>query len=197
MADLWVHSFEGGGWNPNFSRSLNDWEIRTVECFLSRIQDKVVVEEREDEVFWEVTKSGSFFVKSLYYIIEEVRVDLFPTSIVWNAWVPPKVSFFAWEATWGKVLTLDQLQRRGWSLVNRSFLCYAHEESIDHILLHCEKARLLWELLFSLFRVCWAIHAFVRETLLGWHGLFIGRKRMKVWRASAFVPLLDNLEGEK
>ena len=61
VADLWVHSFEGGGWNPNFSRSLNDWEIRTVECFLSRIQDKVVVEEREDEVFWEVTKSGSLF----------------------------------------------------------------------------------------------------------------------------------------
>ena len=51
MADLWVHSFEGGGWNPNFSRSLNDWEIRTVECFLSRIQDKVVVEERENGCF--------------------------------------------------------------------------------------------------------------------------------------------------
>ncbi|RVW97003.1 THO complex subunit 1 [Vitis vinifera] len=23
--------------------------------------------------------------------------------------------FFAWEAPWGKVLTLDQLQRRGWN----------------------------------------------------------------------------------
>ena len=47
----WVaeHSFEWGGWNPNF---FGHWEIGTVECFLSRIQDKVVVEEREDEVFW-------------------------------------------------------------------------------------------------------------------------------------------------
>ncbi|RVW67179.1 hypothetical protein CK203_062497 [Vitis vinifera] len=26
---------------------------------------------------------------------------------------PTKVAFFAWEATWGKVLTLDRLQRRG------------------------------------------------------------------------------------
>ncbi|RVW52508.1 hypothetical protein CK203_068888 [Vitis vinifera] len=25
------------GWNPSFSRPLNDWEIETVECFLSRI----------------------------------------------------------------------------------------------------------------------------------------------------------------
>ncbi|RVX03513.1 hypothetical protein CK203_027825 [Vitis vinifera] len=109
------------------------------------IQDKVVAEEREDEVFREVTKSGSFSVKSLYSILEEVRVGPFPTSIVWNAKVPPK-------------------------------------------------ARLLWELLFSLFRVCWVIHASIRETLLRWHGSFIGRKRMKVWRAA---PLLDNLEGEK
>ena len=102
VADLWVHSSEGGGWNPSFSRPLNDWEIEIVECFLSRIQNKVVVEEREDEVFWAVTKNGSFSVKSLISILEEVRVSAFPTSIVWNAWVPPKVGFFAWEATWGK-----------------------------------------------------------------------------------------------
>ena len=102
VADLWVHSSEGGGWNSSFSRPLNDWEIETVECFLSMIQDKVVVEEREDEVFWAVTKSGSFSVKSLLSILKEVRVSPFPTSIVWNAWVPPKVGFFAWEATWGK-----------------------------------------------------------------------------------------------
>ena len=82
-----------------------------MEFFLSGIQDKVVVEEREDEMFWEVTNSRSFSVKSLYSILEEVRVGPFPSSIVWNAWVPPKVSFFAWETTWGKVLTLDQLQR--------------------------------------------------------------------------------------
>ena len=76
-----------------------------VECFLSRIQDKVVVEEREDKVFWAKTKSESFSIKSLYSTLEERRVDPnpFPTSVVWNAWVPPKVSFFfSWEATWGE-----------------------------------------------------------------------------------------------
>ena len=46
----------------------------------------------------------------------------------------------------------------------------------DHILLHCGKVRLLWELLFSLFRVCWVIHSTVQKALLRWHGLFIGRK---------------------
>ena len=104
-----------------------------------------MVEENEDDVFWVVTNSGSFSVKSLLSILEKVRVGHFPTSIVWNAWAPPKVCFFfAWKATWGKFLTLDQLQRREWSLANRCSLCYAHEELVDHILLHCGKGRLLW-----------------------------------------------------
>ena len=85
VVDTWVQSPAGGGWNPSFSRPLNDWEIGKAGCFLSRIQDKVVVEERKDVAFWADTKSGSFFVKSLYSILEEVRVDLFPTRVVWNA----------------------------------------------------------------------------------------------------------------
>ena len=73
-----------------------------MEFFLSGIQDKVVVEEREDEVFWEVTNSRSFSVKSLYSILKEVRVGPFPSSIVWNAWVAPKVSFFCLGDNMGK-----------------------------------------------------------------------------------------------
>lgn len=39
--------------------------------------------------------------------------------------------FFAWEAYWGKVLILDQLQRKGWFLVNQYFLCMKEEELVD------------------------------------------------------------------
>ena len=103
---------------------------------------------------------------------------------MWNAWVQPKESFFAWEATWGKALTLDQIQRKGWSLANQCFLCHAHEKSFDHILLHYGKARVLWELLFSLFKVYWVMQSTIKETLLGWHGSFVGRKQKKAWRVA-------------
>ena len=48
---------------------------------------------------------------------------------------------------------LDQLKKRGWSLPNRCYLCGAVEEAVDHLLIHCTKVRVLWELLFNLFGV--------------------------------------------
>ena len=88
VVELWQHSNEGGSWNPNFPRPLNDWEIVIVERFLARLEDKVVVEGRKecDKVCWVETKSGTFSIKSLYASLEIKRVVQFPSSVVWNVW---------------------------------------------------------------------------------------------------------------
>ncbi|RVW27875.1 K(+) efflux antiporter 2, chloroplastic [Vitis vinifera] len=91
----------GDGWTPLFSRALNDWEIEMVERFMLTIQ---------------AFKPGGS--------------ALFPYDSIWRAYVPPKVAFFAWEASWGKILTLEQLQRRGYSLANRCFLCLSEAETL-------------------------------------------------------------------
>ena len=90
--------------------------------------------------------------------------------------------FLAWEASWGKVLTLDQLKRRGWTLAHRCFFCLVEEESTNHILIHCTKTRVLWELVFVLFVVTQVLLCSVRETLLGWYGSFVGKKLKKAWK---------------
>ena len=107
---------------------------------------------------------------------------MFPYVGIWRASVPPKVAFFAWEASWGKILNLDQLQRRGYSLANKCFLCLAEAETVDHLLLHCVMTRTLWNLLFSLFSVEWVLSGTVKETLLGWHGAFVGKIHKKAWQ---------------
>ena len=121
----------------------------------------------EDQVVWTKSKDGRFFVKSLYKALEMERQGDFPARVIWNSLLPSRVNFFAWEATWKKVLTLDRIQRRGCPLANKCYLCLSKEESIDHILLHCELTRSLWNLLFSLFRVSWVLPYAVREVLLG------------------------------
>ena len=45
-----------------------------MECFFARLQDKVVEESKEDKVCWVDTKSGTFFVKSLYVSLETRRI---------------------------------------------------------------------------------------------------------------------------
>ena len=66
----------------------------------------------------------------------------------------PRVGFFAWEALWLKVLTLDQLKQRGRALANRCFLC-EEKESIGHMLLHCHNATQLWDILLEIVGIHW------------------------------------------
>ncbi|RVW91675.1 LINE-1 reverse transcriptase-like [Vitis vinifera] len=90
-----------------------------------------------------------------------------------------------WDHSGGEeVLTLDQLKKRGRCLANRCFLCCEEEESVDHILIQCSKARVLWELLFALFGVSWVLPYLVRDTLSGWSDFNMGKKRRKVWKAA-------------
>ena len=78
--------------------------------------------------------------------------------------------FFNWEACWGKTLNLDQLHKSGWSLVNWCVLCKEEIESIDHILLHYDKARMAW---------------------------FLCAYKVKGLASHSFMYFLDYLEGKK
>ena len=49
--------------------------------------------------------------------------------------------------------------------MNRCLLCKLKEESIDHILLHCTKAKILQYLFFSLFSVVWVIPSLVKDIM--------------------------------
>ena len=52
-----------------------------------------------------------------------------------------KVSFFGWEVSWNRSLTIiDQLKRRGWNMPNMCYLYKKKEETSDHLILFCKKA---------------------------------------------------------
>ena len=89
----------------------------------------------EDRVRWTRSKNGLFSVKSLYKASEQRMPSSFPWKCIWKTCVQPKISFFAWEATWGKILTCDHLNKRGLSLASCCPLCLESEESVDHLLL--------------------------------------------------------------
>ncbi|RVW98499.1 microtubule-associated protein AIR9 [Vitis vinifera] len=82
---------------------------------------------------------------------------------------PTKVGFFAWEASWGKVLTQDHLKRRGWSLVNRCFLCCDDEETINTSLFIVPRRRCCGILCSRCLGVNWVLQltfVYLRDNLL-------------------------------
>ena len=42
------------------------------------------------------------------------------------------------------MLTLDKLKRKGIPLVNRCCLCEENEETVDHLLIHCSRAKMFF-----------------------------------------------------
>ena len=112
MADVW-DSFAGlGSWNPTFVRAFNDWEIVLVENLLFSLQ-KERVTDKMDTILWKGSAGASFTVNEAFNSLASGSAIHFPAKGIWVPNVPTKAVFFAWEAAWGKVLTLDKLQRRG------------------------------------------------------------------------------------
>ena len=167
-----------------FCRLLNDWELEEVERFLLILHNKKVVPTMEDKIYFREAKGGLFSIKFVYQFLSEIEVHPFPSKIVWNSWVPCNVGFFAWEASWGRILTLDQIKRRGRALANRCFLCEDEVETVEHLLLHCSKAKVLWDFFLGIFGVQWVFPFLVRGSLLSWQGSFVGKKRKKAWMAA-------------
>ncbi|RVX18253.1 hypothetical protein CK203_006485 [Vitis vinifera] len=106
VSDVWNPIGNGDDWTPFFSRAFNNWEIELVEHFLHRIQAFQVQREEEDRVFWTESKCGAFSIKSLYSILEPRGSSVFPSDNIWKVRVPPKITFFAWEASCGPVESL-------------------------------------------------------------------------------------------
>ena len=61
-------------------------------------------------------KDGRFSVKLFYLLLTPARDLLFPSLLIWNPWVPTKVGFFAWEASWGYSVNPRPTKEKGESV---------------------------------------------------------------------------------
>ena len=117
VEEMWDQNFGQGGWNLRFFRDFNDWELEMIGNLLHVLRSYKPSME-EDSVCWKGGRNGKFRVKEAYRLMTRPNDIVFPSRCIWVDSVPTKVAFYAWEATWGRVLTLDRLQKRGWQFPN-------------------------------------------------------------------------------
>ena len=141
-----------------------------------------------DMVRWNLTIAGKFIVKFFFLNFSLSLTNLssilsdggFAWSITWKSPARFKVSFYVWEASYDKILTYDDLQKKVKILVNRCFMCKDDSESVDHLFLHCRLARSLRELALSCLGLHWVMHISVRQQLVAWECFFVRTVKFKV-----------------
>ena len=95
VANVWESSRETGAWNPRFSRAFNDWEMEQVQIFIGLTSNKLIIPRKKDRIVWKGNKNGQFSAKGYCNLMEGGPSRKAPTNIIWNPYVPTKVSFFA------------------------------------------------------------------------------------------------------
>ncbi|RVX18628.1 putative ribonuclease H protein [Vitis vinifera] len=108
IEEMWDHDAGQGDWKLVFVRDFNDWEMDMVGELLHTLRGQRPSLE-DDSVVWRQGRNGIFKIKEAYRLLDKPNATVFPARKIWVDRVPTKVCFFAWEATWGKVLTLDRL----------------------------------------------------------------------------------------
>ena len=104
-------------------------------------------------------------------------------------------------------MALDQLRRRGVSLTNSkkkkvslgniNYLYEKREQFIDHMIIHCVLAGILWQLIFSMFGLQWVRHSSIRLMLLSWNKFYIEKRQKRAWLVVLFGSFLDHLTREE
>ena len=88
--------------------------------------------------------------------------------------------FFSWTVALGKILTIDNLRKRHFVVLEWCFMWCG--QSVDHLLLHCPIASEIWSMIFCLFGICWVMPQRVADLLDCWSCNFRRHRNIVVWR---------------
>ena len=172
-------------WDVRFIWGPNDWEADAVEDFLHILDPNIPSSDDGDCMRWKLMKNGDFDIRSFYNKLRGSSSIGFPWKGIWKVKAPRRVSFFVWISTWDKILIGDNLQSRGFEFVDWCIMCRRCEETVDHLLLPCEKAHWLWCSVFRSFGISWVLLGLVADLLFDlWN--WLRKYSSNIWN---LVPL--------
>lgn len=159
-----------GGWIVNITKNLNDQKIEEYDTLLFLLS-QIQLNDHRNQLVRKLRKQRDYSVKSFYRHLtrgKDVKLLIFLVKQIWKTKAPPRITFFAWEASRECIPTIDKLMRRGKILVNCCFLCKLDAESCNHVLLWCPMVYSIQSMLYGLLGINWVIAGPVRDELWAW-----------------------------
>jgi hypothetical protein len=135
---------------PKRVEQKKDWEVDLFTSFFNFLYFFGLRRGGQDKLCWVPSKKGLFDVKSYYNVLVPYDNTHFLCRSIWWNKAPLRVVFFSWSAALGKILIMNKLRKRYVIMVDWCCSCEKSEESVDHLLVHCEMTNALWNAIFSL-----------------------------------------------
>jgi hypothetical protein len=104
-------------------RAVQDWELDVISSFFEMLYSCKISQRIVDCIRWSPFKKGLFEVKSFYKALSNLANEVFPWKSIWRSKVLSRVAFFGWTASLGKILTHDNLRKRGIVVVEWCCMC--------------------------------------------------------------------------
>ena len=138
----------------NFPEKLDYTSEKDWEAFQEELNKRFMkAQEGPDILRWGYSSKGSFSVKEAYSIRisrNAATDDIWKKIWAVNLW--PKVALFVWLVARGRILTCENLRRRGIIGPSQCCLCYQAEETMGHLMDDCPFAATIWDKGVIIFR---------------------------------------------
>jgi zinc-binding in reverse transcriptase len=102
----------------------------------------------QDVVVWKQTPNGNYTIKLFYLFLKQGLLILSDLYVIWDLKIPPRMQVFIWIMVQNKILTIEALKRRGWSIVGICYMCRSNDESTNYLFNKCQFFSIMLMLLF-------------------------------------------------
>lgn len=148
--------------------NLSDSEIDDFSALLHIISAYWIRTSIEDSLVWWPDPTGCFSIKSFNKWYNRVTTTAIVNPEIWNSKAPPRAICFLWTAGMGKILTQDNLCKRGRIIVSAYPLCLQASEETNHFLIHCPFSYAVWVSVLQKLDVLWVMSSTVASLSFAW-----------------------------
>ncbi|XP_078164546.1 uncharacterized protein LOC144559402 [Carex rostrata] len=133
----------GDQWNLKLSQQLSIQAEQESTALMQELNAYLVSQEEPDQLSWKWGLNEKFTVKTSYEAMASGPFIESCNAKVWQLKAPLRILIFGWLAIKERILTTDNLTRKGWELPNICYLCRKEAESVRHLFHACEFTSLL------------------------------------------------------
>jgi len=124
-------------------------EMREFVSLWHSISSTHSLNDLDDTISWRWSADGKYSSSSAYKIQFSTNFCKIKFNPIWKAKIEPKCRFFVWTLLHNKILTADNLQKRGWPCNHNCSLCSLSLETVAHLCKDCPFAVEVWSMILS------------------------------------------------